>query len=203
MTSAPASSVPDSAGIVRKAMRAFWKQGAEATSYNDIVEATGMSRKALYALWPDKHALIHEAMALYRAEALAPLLELLSRPGRQGLEAFWDALARGTRMRGWSGCFLFRSAAGPLHDDPVIAGHFDEHVRLLRSGVTRALREAQAEGSIDPGISVVDAGWQVVAIASLLSNYGALHGNTGAVAALISAGRTACGLAGKGARPSD
>jgi AcrR family transcriptional regulator len=199
MTAAEASSVTDRAGIARKAMRAFWMQGAEATSYNDIVEATGVSRKALYALWPDKHALIHEAMALYRAEVLAPLLELLDRPGRRGLESFWDALARGTLMPGWSGCFLFRSAAGPLHGDPVIAGHFDEHVGLLRAGVIRALGEARAEGSIDPGIGVADAGWQVVAIVSLISGYGALHGNTGAVAALISAGRAACGLAAEDA----
>jgi AcrR family transcriptional regulator len=197
MPAARASAAPDRAAIIRKAMIAFWKQGAEATSYNEIVETTGLSRKALYALWPDKHALIHEALALYRAEVLAPLLELLERPGREGLEAFWDALARGAKMRGWSGCFLFRSSSGPLQGDPVIAEHFDEHVRLLRSGVTRAVRDAQAAGSIDPAISAVDAGWQVVAIASLISAYGALHGNTSAVAALISAGRAACGLGGK------
>jgi TetR/AcrR family transcriptional repressor of nem operon len=200
MTLAEASPAFDRTTAVRKAMGAFWAKGAEATSYNEIVEATGLSRKALYALWPDKDALIHEAMTLYRAEILTPLLERLDLPGREGLEAFWDTLARGARMRGWSGCFLFRSSSGPLHGDPVIAEHFDEHVKLLRTGVVRALREAQADGSIDAAISATDAGWQVVAITSLISTYGALAGNSSAVAALISAGRAACGLGSNGGR---
>jgi TetR/AcrR family transcriptional regulator, transcriptional repressor for nem operon len=200
MTAAATNPDLDRAAIARKAMSTFWQQGAEATSYDGIVAATGLSRKALYALWPDKQALIHEAMALYRAEVLAPLLALLGRPGREGLEAFWDALARGTKIGGWSGCFLFRSSAGQLRGDPIIAEHFDDHVRLLRSGVARALREAKAEGTIDPDVEITDAGWQVVAIVSLISSYGALHGNTSAVPALITAGRAACGLASKGTR---
>ena len=187
-------SEPDRGTVVRLALRAFWNQGAEATSYNDIVAATGLSRKALYALWPDKDALVHEAMALYRAEVLGPLVDRLARGGRAGLEAFWDAVAKGVKTPGWSGCFLLRSVGGALHGDPVVARHFDEHVGLLRAGVTSALQGARTDRAIDTSIDVTEAGWQVVAIAALISTYGALSGNSRTVTALISAGRAACGL---------
>lgn len=144
--------------------------------------------------WPAKDALVHEAMALYRAEVLGPLVDRLARGGRAGLEAFWDAVAKGVKTPGWSGCFLFRSAGGALHADPIVARHFDEHVGLLRAGVTRALRGAQTERAIDTSIDVTEAGWQVVAFAALISTYGALSGNSRTVTALISAGRAACGL---------
>ncbi|GLS36641.1 hypothetical protein GCM10010869_22320 [Mesorhizobium tianshanense] len=184
----------DRGTIVRRALQAFWNRGAEATSYNDIVAATGLSRKALYALWPEKDALVHEAMELYRAEVLGPLVNGLAVGGRAGLEAFWDALTTGVKTPGWAGCFLFRSAGGALRGDPVIARHFDEHVALLRTGITRAMREAQRESATDTKIDTAEAGWQVVAVAALISTYGAMSGNSRTVTALISAGRSACGL---------
>jgi len=180
--------------VVRRALVTFWQKGAEAASYNDIVEATGLSRKALYALWPDKDALVHEAMVLYRREVLGPLIDRVGLGRRIGLEGFWNALIEGVRTPGWAGCFLFRSASGALHGDRVIAAHFDEHARLLRTGISRAVREALVEQSLDHKVDPDAAGWQALAIASLISTYGALAGNSGTVAKLIDAGRMATGL---------
>ena len=180
--------------VVRRALVTFWQKGAEAASYNDIVEATGLSRKALYALWPDKDALVHEAMVLYRREVLGPLIDRIGLGGRIGLEEFWNGISEGVRTPGWAGCFLFRSASGALHGDHVIAAHFDEHATLLRTGVSRAVHEALAEESLDRKVDPDTAGWQALAIASLISTYGALSGNTETVAKLIGAGRIATGL---------
>ncbi|MEO7222309.1 MAG: TetR/AcrR family transcriptional regulator [Devosia sp.] len=180
---------------VRRAMMCFWQRGVEVASYNDIVEATGLSRKALYALWPHKDALVRAAMALYRNEVLGPLIDRLGLGGRAGLEGFWNGIADGVRTPGWAGCFLFRSAGETLHSDQVIAAHFDEHAKLLRTRMSRAVREALAEQSLDQEVDPDAAAWQALAIIALISTYGALSGNSGTVAKLIGVGRTATGLA--------
>ena len=178
---------------IRRAMALFWSRGAEVASYNEIVEATGLSRKALYALWPEKDALVHDAMALYRQVVLAPLVATLRVGGRKGVEAFWNALERGVRTPGWSGCFLFRSASGALREDSVIAGHFRAHVELLRKEVAKAVMQGIEDGEIAT-IDAETAAWQTVSVAALISTYGAISGNGKPVQKLIAAGRTACGL---------
>lgn len=182
------------AEALRRAMHLFWERGADAASYGEIVAATGLSRKALYATWPDKDALVRDAMALYRETVLSPMLAPLAGGGRAGLERFWDGVEAAARAPGWSGCFLFRSASGALRSDPVIGRHFAEHVELVRRGISGAVAEGQQEGSIAAGIDPEHAGWQALAIAGLLSTYGALGGFSEAAAGLIAAGRSACGL---------
>lgn len=182
------------AEILRRVLAAFWQQGAESTSYNDIVAASGLSRKALYRLWPDKDSLIHDAMTLYRTEVLAVFRDALALGGRRGLEAFWQTAVAGAASPGWRGCFLFRSASGPLGADPVVRQHLDGHIEMLRSSVAAAIEEAKAAGEVDASLDAAAAGWQVAAITSLMSTFGAMSGNGPSVAELIKAGRVACGL---------
>ncbi|MEQ1899819.1 MAG: TetR/AcrR family transcriptional regulator [Devosia sp.] len=202
MATANEISGEDRLTAIRQALAVFWRQGAEATSYNDIVAATGLSRKALYGLWPDKGALIHEAMVTYRAEVLAPLVARLDRHGRAGLKGFWDGLSEGVKSHGWCGCFLFRSASGALRADPVVARHFDAHVELLRQGIHRAAAEAIEDRTIGAEIDPATASWQSVAIAGMISTCGAITGNSSSVRSLIAAGRAACGLSWVEARAS-
>jgi AcrR family transcriptional regulator len=179
---------------LQRAMRLFWERGAETSSYGEIVAATGLSRKALYATWPDKDALVREAMALYRETVLAPMLAPLEDGGRSGLERFWDGVEAGVRAPGWSGCFLFRSVGGAYRSDPVLARHFDEHVELLRRRIAGAVVQAKQGGQLAPGIDPDHASWHTVSVAALLSTYGALSGFSPAAAQLVAAGRAACGL---------
>jgi TetR/AcrR family transcriptional repressor of nem operon len=182
------------AKVLQRAMYLFWERGAETSSYGEIVAATGLSRKALYSAWPDKDALVREAMALYRETVLAPMLAPLDDGGRKGLERFWEGIEAGVRLPGWSGCFLFRSAGGAYRADPVVARHFTEHVELLRRGIGGAVLRAQQAGELTAGIDPEHASWQTVSVAALLSTYGALSGFSPAVAQLVAAGRAACGL---------
>lgn len=184
----------DRDAALRRVLTVFWQQGAESTSYNDIVKATGLSRKALYAQWPDKEALIHAVMMLYRTEVLTVFREALALGGRRGLEAFWQTAVAGSASPGWRGCFLFRSANGVLGTDPTVQRHLDEHVQMLRAHVVRAIEEAQVAGEVPASVDPQAAGWQVAAITALMSTYGAMSGNGPAVAHLINAGRVACGL---------
>jgi AcrR family transcriptional regulator len=178
---------------LRQAMLLFWAEGPARTSYDDLVAATGLSRKALYALWPEKNALAREAVALYREEVLAPLLAELAHGGAKGLEAFWKALATSVRRDGWSGCLLFRTASG-TDEDPEIVARLKQHVALLRAGFEKAIRQAAAAGDLARPVAPVAGAWQAVAIAGLISTH-AMRARLGSsLASLVRAGRDACGL---------
>lgn len=179
---------------LRRAMSLFWDKGVDTTSYLEIVVATGLSRKALYANWADKSALVRDAMGLYRAEVLEPLLAILSPPGADGLINFWNRLGQATGSEGWSGCFLYRSASGELRNDPAVQETFQEFVGELRARFEAGIRAGQAAGAIDADIDPAAASWQVVSVLSMVSSFGGVSGDGPEVRALLVAGRQACGL---------
>lgn len=49
--------------ILECAMHAFWARGYEATSMNDLVEATGINRSSIHTAYADKRALILRGVA--------------------------------------------------------------------------------------------------------------------------------------------
>lgn len=55
----------DREAVLDAAMDAFWSKGYEATSVNDLVEATGMHKGSLYKAFGDKHALFCTALEHY------------------------------------------------------------------------------------------------------------------------------------------
>lgn len=169
------------------ALGLFWAEGAETASYPEIVLATGLSRKALYARWPDKQALVAATLTNYRQTVLAGMLVTLA---EQGPEAFWDRLEAGTRQPGWNGCYLMRTGSGPLRGEPEVAMALADYLSALQEGFRAALR-----GRALP-VPVELAATQCVSLLALISQRGAVEGAGPEVAALIAAGRRTCGLAG-------
>ncbi|WP_158895079.1 TetR/AcrR family transcriptional regulator [Amycolatopsis anabasis] len=55
----------DTDAVVQKAMEVFWWRGFEATSIQDLVEATGIGRGSLYAAFGSKHGLYELALQRY------------------------------------------------------------------------------------------------------------------------------------------
>jgi AcrR family transcriptional regulator len=174
------------------ALGLFWAEGAETTSYPEIVAATGLSRKALYARWPDKQALVAATLENYRQTVLAGMLATLTEAGPA---AFWDLLESGTRTPGWNGCYLMRTGAGPLRSDPAVAGALSEYLSALHGAFCTALQGKPL--SVSPELAAT----QCVALLALISQRGAAEGAGPAVAALIEAGRRTCGVTGSAADP--
>jgi TetR/AcrR family transcriptional repressor of nem operon len=46
-------------------MEVFWTKGYEATSLDDLCEATGLSRSSLYAAFGDKRDMLFKSLDLY------------------------------------------------------------------------------------------------------------------------------------------
>ncbi len=55
--------------VVDRAVEVFWRQGFEATSIQDLVEATGLNRGSLYNTFGDKAGLFEAALERYMAGA--------------------------------------------------------------------------------------------------------------------------------------
>jgi TetR/AcrR family transcriptional repressor of nem operon len=133
---------PDAA--LDAALGAFTARGYEATSVQDLVEATGLSRSSLYAAFGDKHGLYLAALDRYGcadATALARSIERAPSP-LAGIRAYLDAVAGGC------GCFAFNAAAERGATDPDTARRAAEGWHALHRAFADALRAAQAAGEI-------------------------------------------------------
>lgn len=170
---------------LQAALGLFWAEGAETASYPEIVAATGLSRKALYARWPDKTSLVAATLDGYRRTILSGMLATLA---DEGPAAFWDRLEAATRVEGWNGCYLMRTGSGPLRNDPAVAAALSEYLGALDTAFCTALRGRDLPVPSDLAAA------HCVALLALISQRGAAEGASPAVGALISAGRRTCGL---------
>ncbi|MFT6658800.1 MAG: AcrR family transcriptional regulator [Maritalea sp.] len=155
--------------ILESAVDLFWKQGVDQTSYADLVAASSVSRKALYSIWPDKTALVHDALNFY----VAGLREVMIKPfvgqGRAGLDAFFDGFVDASRAEGWNGCFLMRSAAGPLREDVEVAKIYADYVSELIALIAQNAQLAIEHGQSDFHFTPQQVGRQFAALAIMMS----------------------------------
>ena len=196
MQIAPGKTRPTRKEIVQAVVALFWRQGAEVASYNDIVAATGLSRKALYGYWPDKEALIEETLEVYHENLVFTVDAALARGGMRGLVAFWDGVEDAARSEGWRGCYLSRTACGPLRAHPKVSALYQKYFDHFTATVAGAVAEGQASGDIDGRIDAATAGLQSFSLLGMISTLGAQSGYGNRVAELFRAGRASCGVGG-------
>ncbi|GAA2782860.1 helix-turn-helix domain-containing protein [Saccharopolyspora taberi] len=71
----------DHGEVLAAAMRTFWAKGYEATSTQDLCEATGLGRGSLYNAFGGKQQLYEAALRHYADVEFQPVLDILGRPG--------------------------------------------------------------------------------------------------------------------------
>jgi TetR/AcrR family transcriptional repressor of nem operon len=140
-----------------KAMQVFWSKGYEATSLDDLCEATGLGRSSMYAAFTDKRRIYLQVLQRYEQRAVARVTKALAGDGpvRDDLASFLreviDSIAHGTGRRG---CLIGNSAAGLNTQDKevaeVVRHSLDQHELAFRG----ALERAQQRGEIAPGEDV-------------------------------------------------
>lgn len=180
--------------IIQNAMALFWQRGAEVAPYNEIVTATGVSRKALYLRWPDKTALVHDTLKHYREMLLAMISDTLDGGDINGLREFLRILREVSRENEWKGCYLFRTAAGPLRDDPVIQQITTDYVKFLAKSIQSCIENAQSKQQLPEEFNAEFAGLQAAALLALVSTVGGQHGGGEMVEKLFDAAEAATGL---------
>ncbi|MFB6894079.1 TetR/AcrR family transcriptional regulator [Kitasatospora sp. NPDC056327] len=84
----------DEARALDAAMLAFWANGYEATSTQDLCAATGLGRSSIYNTFTSKHELFKRALARYIDLMTIPQVALLEDPELPPLERIRTLLAR-------------------------------------------------------------------------------------------------------------
>ncbi|GLW06476.1 TetR family transcriptional regulator [Microtetraspora sp. NBRC 13810] len=125
------------------AMRAFWTAGYEATSTQDLCEATGLGRSSIYNTFKSKHDLFEKALDRYTEERNAAIAEVLDGPLpiREKIRTLlWQSVEphAGDPL----GCLVVNSMIELAPHDPEIA----ERLRRDRDWRTEALRAALDAG---------------------------------------------------------
>ncbi|MFJ4673197.1 TetR/AcrR family transcriptional regulator [Kitasatospora purpeofusca] len=138
------------------AMHAFWANGYEATSTQDLCEATGLGRSSIYNTFSSKHDLFKRSLARYIELMTVPQIELLEDPELPPLERIRVLLARIVetefehRPEGRSiGCLTVNTVVELAGRDPEADAMLvrDQEVRLA------ALRAAIAAGQLAGAIA--------------------------------------------------
>lgn len=142
--------------IADAAMQVFWQRGYAATSVQDLVDGTGLSRSSLYGTFENKQGLFQHALRRYEAVTTSNV-ELLSGPGRARdlvrqllLRIVQDELSDAGRR----GCLVANAAlelAG--HDEAVaemVAGNFQRLQKALEKLILRGQQEGDITDSKKP-----------------------------------------------------
>jgi AcrR family transcriptional regulator len=138
------------------AMRTFWEKGYEATSTQDLCDATGLGRSSIYNTFKSKHDLFERALAHYidtMTTAQLALLEDTRLSGAERVRALFAWVVDGEtehRAGGRSlGCLTVNTTV-------ELAGRDDRVAELLERDTARrlaALRAAVEAGRRDGSIT--------------------------------------------------
>ncbi|MCI5048032.1 MAG: TetR/AcrR family transcriptional regulator [Aquisalinus sp.] len=138
--------------IVEQATDLFWKKGYAETSVEDLVQATGLNRYAIYNRFGGKREMLLEALAGFvnqrRAAFMAQFQDDSMRP-LQAIRHMFTGFIEEILQTG-NGCLMCNTVSEIAPKDPDIAevcrGYQEQFVAML----TPVLGEAQAAGDMRP-----------------------------------------------------
>lgn len=157
--------------MLEQAMQVFWQRGYEATSLQDLLAATGLSKSSLYQTYPSKRALFEAALRQYCAQRRRELRERLQAAAspREFLRA-WLLCALEEERSGEPprGCMLANVASEFSQADAEIAALMRNGIDGLRQVLVEALQRAQADGELAAAADVhVLAGYLLCVMSGL------------------------------------
>lgn len=122
----------DETEVLDRAARTFWARGYEATSMNDLVEATGLHRGSLYAAFDGKRGLFLKSLRHFDSVYRADFLDAIAREhtGRDAILAAFQGVRQLTvdgDVPG--GCLLVNTALELSPHDAEIRNFIDARLR--------------------------------------------------------------------------
>lgn len=140
--------------VLDAAMQIFWSKGYEATSLQDLLKATGLSKSSLYQAFGGKKDLFLRCINRYReriGNSIAEVLEMSS-SGRDFIERMLlncaNEARRPNELR--RGCLLMNTATEWAQRDLDVAQRVSSGFDGLRIALKRAVERGQTEGEICP-----------------------------------------------------
>lgn len=135
--------------VVASATAAFWSKGYEATSLQDLLDATGLSKSSLYQSFGGKQQLFGRCISAYTDRMVALLLERLgdSDSAMQFIDSVLTEVgSEGARGRRPIGCLVMNTASEFGQREPVFAEWVDSGISRVRAVMLRAVEQGQRAG---------------------------------------------------------
>ena len=136
---------------LERAMDMLWSKGYEATSLDDLCEATGLSRSSLYATFGNKRNLLLRSVERYVERRSPSIAAILARPVPVHdafaalLQDFIDRIVAGSGRRG---CFLGNCAAELPRGDRAALAQVSQGIAHMEAIFRDALARAKTRGEL-------------------------------------------------------
>ncbi len=134
-------------------MQLFWRKDYEATSLQDLLRATGLSKSSLYQTFGSKHALFERCVERYRRDVVRGMREMLAEAcsGRTFIEELLlGAAGEARRKDARKGCLIMNTASEFAQSDPVVARLVWQGTKAFAEVFEAAIDRAKEEGDIPP-----------------------------------------------------
>ncbi|GAU65186.1 probable transcriptional regulator [Streptomyces sp. NBRC 110611] len=145
----------DEGQAVDAAMEAFWVAGYEATSTQDLCDATGLGRSSIYNTFKSKHDLFERALAHYMERKNSELDELLEGelPARQKIRAVFGRILDDefSRHADGRGCLVVNTCVEVSAHDPSVAASLERDYGVRLEAIRAVIESGQRDGDIAPG----------------------------------------------------
>lgn len=141
----------DTDAAVHSAMQTFWCRGFEATSIQDLVDATGVGRGSLYAAFGSKEGLYLAALDRYRQDLAEPLVAALrsGAPVRDVVRSLLEALVQQSVEDPYRrGCLMVNTVAERCTTDPEVGRRVRDTIGAMEGALADALTAARREGQL-------------------------------------------------------
>lgn len=137
------------------AMRVFWEKGYEATSIQDLEDATGLKRTSIYHAFGNKRALFQRVMACYKDSVMAGLFaEMDAAPDiREGVRRLLRAaLDIHFDRHNPGGCLVVLSVLESGQHDEQARAAMQQTLHELRQSLHKRLARARNAGELSPAL---------------------------------------------------
>lgn len=149
----------DVEAALTRAMEAFWSQGYEATSTQDLLARMGINRGSLYDTFGSKRSLFLKALEHYLAICQAPRVAAAARgrTPRETVGALFDGLvSEALGEGGRRGCLLVNTALELAPHDAEIARIVAAGLRDIETFFKATIEKGQEIGEIPPGVDAAE-----------------------------------------------
>jgi TetR/AcrR family transcriptional repressor of nem operon len=135
-----------------RALQHFWVHGFHASSMDDLVKATGVSRHGIYSSFGGKKALFLACFDRYQQSVVTPAFEVVEAPDAtlQSVSDYFErqiSLGESVGLPG-PGCFVANSATEVAPSDLDVMAEVARHNDRLRKGFASALQNTAPD--LDP-----------------------------------------------------
>jgi len=146
----------DEVKVKEALMCVFWKKGYEATSMQDLVEATGLLKGSLYGAFGDKRALYMVALEHYDHTRIQDGINMLhgEGPGVDKISKLFDAVINSAKAGLFSGgCLLCNASIEMAPVDKSVGSSVKSTIRRLQSAVEAAIGSDISDPSTTSALS--------------------------------------------------